>query len=107
MAIQRIFTRNDIPDYSERVDLDGSIFILSFRYSLRPDRWFLDVQDEQGKDLIMGIPLQTGLGLIGRFRVPGQPENDMLIFNQQGDNANPSRASLGDTHQLLYNEGAV
>jgi|LULL01.1.fsa_nt_gb hypothetical protein len=104
MAIQRIFTRNDLPNYSQRVELDGSIFILSFRYSLRPDRWFLDVQDEQENDLIMGIPLQTGVGLIGRFRVPGQPENEFLVFNREGTNDNPGRDELGVSHQLLYNE---
>lgn len=104
MAIQRIFTRNDIPDYSQRVELDGTIFILSFRYSLRPDRWFLDVQDEQANNLIMGIPLQTGVGLISRFRIPGQPTNEFLIFNREGDNRNPGRSDLGDSHQLLYNE---
>jgi len=104
MAIQRIFTRNDLPSYSQRVELDGVIFILSFRYSLRPNRWFFDIQDEQENNLIMGIPLQTGVGLIGRYQVPGQPENEFLIFNLEENNESPGREDLGESHQLLYDE---
>lgn len=104
MSIQRIVTRKDVPAYSQRVELDGEIFVLSFRYNLRAKRWFFDIQNEQGVDVLLGLPLQTGVGLTSRYVIEELPAGEFVIVNREDDNRNPEREDLGESHQLLYNE---
>lgn len=107
MSIQRINTRNDLPAYSQRVDLDGEIFTLAFRYNLRADRWFFDIKDEQENPVLVGLPLQAGVGLTARYVIEELPSNEFVIVNRDGSDTNPGREDLGELSQLLYNEGDV
>ncbi len=104
MAIQRILTRSDIPAYFQRVSLDGVIFILSLRYNRRTDAFYMDIQDEEENDILMGLPVQVDVPMLYRFVKENQPKNDFVPVNSVSDDTTFTRDLLGGDVQLLYNE---
>ena len=106
MALLQIPVRNDLPSYTMRVELDGSIFILRFRYNERSTRWYMDISTEENELIVGGIALLTGVPLISQYVDSRLPEGDFVVFDRASKNENPSRETFGEDIELFYNEAA-
>jgi len=101
MAIE-IPTRNDIPSYTFRIDLDGVTYTLGIRYNERMDRWIMDFKTENSEDIINGIPLLLGVSLLGRFKDTRLPPGDLFMINIENENIEANRDNFGTNAKLLY-----
>ena len=99
-------TRNDLPAYSQRVDLGETSFNLFFRYNERSDRWAMDLSDADGVLLVGGVPLLTGVPLLFNYKFAGKPAGDFVLYDREGVNKNAGRNDLGDEVKLYYFEAA-
>lgn len=104
MALRKIPVRNDLPNYTMRVDLNSVIFILEFRYNERADRWVMDVQTEEAETIIQGVVLVTGVPLLSQYVDERLPEGDFVVLDRAGENINPTRDNFGEDVELYYNE---
>lgn len=107
MATLQIPVRNDLPAYQMRVELDGELFELSFRYNLRMTRWIMDILDSEENPIVIGIPLLTNVDLFKRYKDERLPQGTMLLFEEQGLDDNAEREDLAQSHFLLYSEAAA
>ncbi len=106
MGLKTIPTRPDLFNYSLVTELDGVIFILSLRYNTRMTRWILDIQDVEGNNLLLSLPLVSGVNFLGQYNIEGIPEGAIMVANFEDNSASPTRFELGDDKkaQLIYIE---
>ena len=104
MALRKIPVRNDLPSYTMRVDLNSVIYILSFRFNQRGERWVMDILTEEEETIIQGVVLLTGIPLLTQYVDARLPEGDFIIFDRLEKNINPTRDNFGEDVELYYDE---
>lgn len=104
MALRKIPVRNDLPAYTMRVDLNSVIFVLSFRYNQRADRWIMDVSTEEDEIIIQGIVLITGIPLLTQYVDERLPEGELIVLDRTDQQTNPTRNNFGEDVELYYEE---
>lgn len=102
MALLELPTRTDLPGYRYTVRLDGTDYILGYRFNTRMDKWLMSVSDVTGALLIADVPLVADWPLIDRFRVPGQPPGSLVAYDTSGQGLDPGRFDLGDRVRMTY-----
>lgn len=72
----------------------------------RADRWFLDLMDENGGEIISGIPLVTGANLLAQYRwlTPGF---GLVVIADGESNAPPGKDDLGYSSHLCVITEAI
>jgi len=104
MSWRKIPVRSDIFAYSMRVELDQKIFILSFRYNARMDKWVMDIYDDQGNTLMHGIVLYTNFPLAYGIVSDDLPQGEFVCVHITGDDIDAGRDNFGTDVKLLYKE---
>ena len=104
MSFIVIPTRSDIPNYEQRITLNGTQYVLSFRYNTRTDRWILDIKTSADEYIIMGIPILLGTGLIDRFVDDRLPPGYLFAINLEDEFAEGGAEDLGQNLLLIYEE---
>ena len=104
MAILEIPVTADLDRYSQQVTIDEVDYRLLIAYNTRMARWVLSVFTTEGTELATGIPLVTGQPLFQRWGGVGELPRDgfVMLIDGTGDDAEPVKESIGDTHRLLY-----
>lgn len=107
MAISTIPVAPGVPSQRLRVTLDRREYVLDFRWSMREERWYLDLRDGSGVLLVGGIKVVTAWPLLARFRaMVGIPAGDLMIDDGRASLADPTLDGLGVTTQLQYLDAA-
>lgn len=104
MAILEIPVRSDIPSYQFRIELDGTIYTLRFKWNTRMEIWIMDIADEQDNDLLNGIPVYTDVDLKQRFRQETLPPGLFVAYDETGARRNADRDTFGNEVKLFYQE---
>lgn len=104
MAILRIPTRNDIPFYTLRIELEGVLYILNIRYNERMDLWAMDILNDEELPVVSGVLLLTGVPLLNNIVKEGLPPGDFFLLDRQDNDRNATRELLGDEVNLFYRE---
>jgi len=104
MALVELPVRSDIPQYQFRIDLEGTVYTLRFKWNTRMERWIMDIADEQDNDLLNGIPVHSSVDLKQRFRQTTLPPGLFLAFDETGAVRNPDRDTFGNEVKLFYEE---
>jgi hypothetical protein len=104
MALLQLPVRNDYPAYEFQISLDGRVFFLAFRFNTRANRWIMDILNESRTQLLMGIPLLTGLPLVQAYKRESLPGGAFYCVDLTGANRNPDRETLGVDVLLIYEE---
>ena len=107
MAIFEIPVRSDLPAYKFQINLEGTVFILRFRFNTRLDRWVMDVQDVNEDRIVTGIPMLTNLPLLDRYQDERLPLGRFTVIDETGNNRNPPREGFGEDFKLLYRESTT
>ena len=107
MGTHVIPLRPSVPSYRLRTVLDQREYILELRWSMREERWYLDLRDTNGDLLVGPIKLVVGWPLLYRYRtVEGMPPGDLLVVDGRAAPADPTLDDLGASLQLVYIDGA-
>lgn len=101
-SIQQIPVSNDLPWYSFKITLSGTLFTLRFRYNTRMSRWIMDIADSQNNDLLNGLPMLINRNLNGRFVDAGLPRGFLFCTDDTNQGTQPTRYSFGKDHSLFY-----
>lgn len=112
MSLQVIPVRTDIYSYTERLQLDGQVYILGLHWNPRmgaAGTWLLDLSDAVGNNLLMGVPVVNGLPLTALFQgvISGLPPGDFLVIDESGQQRDPDLANFGQGVFLEYNSVAA
>ena len=105
MATIKLPTRSDFKRYSFKSNLDGRLFELGFEFNERSDRWQMSISDSGGNLIVGGVPLLTN-------RIPNLPFSNkselppgaFFVLDETNKGTNPGVNSLGNTHNLYYQE---
>jgi hypothetical protein len=96
-----------IPSQRCRVTLDRREYVLDLRWSMREERWYLDVRDAAGSLLVGSIKIVTAWPLLRRFRaVVGLPPGDIIVLDGRAGSPDPGLADLGSVAELIYLDAA-
>lgn len=80
------------------ISLGGDDYRLTLQYR---DGWILDVADDLGQPLVSGIPLVTGLNLLGQYQHLGFAGGLRVTGAESPDDA-PTSADLGRGAKLYW-----
>lgn len=94
--------RNDLSWYSELVDLAGVIYLLTFAWNTRDERWYMDIAQEDGTTLINGIPLVVDFPLLSRFASNLLPAGMLMAVDNTGGGEEAEDEDLGDRVKLIF-----
>ena len=96
----------DTPHWSERIALGSSVYILTFNYNARMDRWILDIADANNNALATGLPvlcMADALQNLGA-KTPGMPPGVLFALDITGAGADPNATNFGQSVLLFYFE---
>lgn len=107
MSVLEIPSGSEFPDYTERVELDGEVYQLRFRWNTRAECWFLDIADDAGAPLVYGRRLSVDAAIIHqvRHRV-GMMPGELLPFDTTPRQLDATIEDLGTRVVVLYLDAA-
>lgn len=83
------------------VSLNGTAYNITLHWCDPAACWILDLADQNNNPLITGIPLVTGLSLLGQYGYVGVP-GDMFVQTDTDAFEVPTVDSLGLTSHLYF-----
>lgn len=104
MALLKIPTRSDLPAFSQKIELDGTVFTLKMRYNERYERWILDILTQEETPIRVGIVMLTNIPLLFQYSEALLPPGEFICLHKDGISDNAKRDDLGDTVNLYYDE---
>jgi len=106
MAIIEMPVRSDIASYEFKQEIEGVVYTFKFRFNERMGRWVFTIADENGIDLLSGIPVQANVNLKGRFKQTTLPPGLFLCYDETGAARNPNRETFGNDVKFFYEEAS-
>lgn len=89
------------------VALGTATYTLRLAYADAPDGgWFMDISDAAGNPLVCGVPLVTGIDLLGQYPDLGLNGSLYVISDGADRQIVPGYADLGVTSHLLWRPNA-
>lgn len=96
MAAQLIPTQED-PFYEQITDLDGTDYLLRFRYVQRSERWTLSIYLPDETPVALGMVIVCNHDLLKRFVIrPGLPRGALIALPKGQDTSPPTLLELGE-----------
>jgi hypothetical protein len=84
------------------IDLDGTTYNFRFTYSdARDGAWILDVADASLNLILAGIPLVSGVDLLGQYRYLGF-SGGLYVTTDRGTGEVPGFGDFGSVAHLFY-----
>jgi hypothetical protein len=95
--------QTDVNAFTERIQLDGNYYTLTFRWNERALRWYLDLADGDGAAIASGIALVTGVPLTYHLRATtGMPQGTLVCVDTDESGVDPAFDELGNRVKLIY-----
>jgi len=101
MTFSEIELRSDIANYEFSIDIDDEIYFLKIMYNFRAGLWVLNLYDAEKVIILSGIPLQTGVDLIGIYRYESLFRKAIFLIDKLNLQRNADRDILGDQVIML------
>lgn len=89
-----------------QVAIEGRTYVLDVRWSVREERFYLDVYDESREPVYTGIAVVLNFPLGVRCASSDFWPGILLAVDTTGENAEPTLADLGDRVRLVYYSAA-
>lgn len=102
MATWIIPTLADTEFYTERVELDGVVFALTFAWNTREEKWYLSIADADGVALASGIKIVADWPLFQSVSNTDMPKGMMIANDTSGAGLDPGLDELGGRVLLMY-----
>lgn len=94
MSVFTIPTFDD-PFYDQVTDLDGTDYLLEFRYNQRENCWYLSISLQDETPLVTGIKLVCNVNLTGRVADHRMPLGVLMAVANNPDDSTPGMGELG------------
>ena len=107
MATLEIPVRTDLPNYNERVDLEGTTYIFKFRFNSRWQTWIMDILTADEDNILVGVPIHVNLPLISKIRDERLPQGFLFAINIENTYQDPTEDNFGQNVLLLYRESTT
>jgi len=98
--------------WTQRTQIDGRDYILTFWWSQRAGRWSLDVADAEGGAIVSGRVLVPAFSALRGVRDPRRAAGEIGLVDMQSGGGtgltavdDPTFSSLGTRHVLVYVDG--
>ena len=85
------------------VDLENEIGVITFRtyWNGITQTWNLDLLDDAGNDIILGLALVIGIDILKAYPLAGDRIGQLRVISTTDDN-NRTTETLGNTAQLVH-----
>lgn len=94
---------NGASHWTQRTQLDGAEYILTFDWSQRDGHWSLSIADTDENPLHTGIVLVAGMGLLAHELTVGSNLREIYVLDRtQAGDADPGFGDLGARFALVY-----
>jgi|GEM_PF-1912149 len=93
-------------NFEERIDLEDTTYIFWVRYNTRMARWVLSIKTDDNENIVMGLPLLTGVDLLERFKDERLPQGTLTAINLNSDTDEGERDDLGEGLIVVYQTSA-
>ena len=93
-------------DYPQTSVLDGTVYLLHFRWNERSGHWFLTMSDLEGNRLITGRKVCTRTPWAQHETIDGAPPGKLWPWTVEADDSDPGLRDLGSRVFLLYTDEA-
>lgn len=90
--------------WSQEVQLDGALYTIAFRWSVRAQAWYWSLYDANGAAIVTGRRLVVSWPLLRNVSVTNAPPGDFYAFNTTNPGVDPGLKDLGKSVRLLYAE---
>jgi len=92
---------------SQTLTLDGVRFRLDTYTNKADGRWYLDLFDDAGAPIVLGIGLATGLDLLYPYRYLDVPAGILFVNDLAGPQEDPGLDAFKDKAAALYYQEAA
>lgn len=90
-------------NWTQRTQLTGVEYLLTFDWNQRLGRWLLSIADANGAQLYSRLPLVVGMALIAQEPGVRRIPFDLVVIDATGANdVDPGFVDLGSRFLLLY-----
>lgn len=103
-TIYQLPMRNDVPWYTQQIQLSGVIYTLHFRFNIRSQRWIMDIRDPSDNYIIVGLPILIERDVAGQYVVANLPPGPFFAMDNTGQSNQPTVYSFGNTHSFYYQD---
>ena len=82
--------------FSLNINLEGTEYVLTFRYNQREACYYLSISTPNGVDLAVGIKCVATWPLLHKFAVDGLPPGELTIYANTSNTSPPDVGQLGE-----------
>jgi len=104
MALISLPVRNDLPEHQFRIEIEGTVYTLRFRWNQRYETWFMDIADAEDTDILNGVACLSNRDMIGHIRNNNIPPGIFITYDETGQERDPDRTTFGNDVKLFYEE---
>lgn len=102
MLVYTVPVRAGISHQELQLPVDDRVYTLELRWSVREERWYLDVLDEERTPIYTGIALVLNFPLGVRCVSPDWWAGTLFLSDTSGENREPGLDDLGARVALIY-----
>lgn len=106
MALIQLPLRSDLPAFKYQIEIDLTLYTLSFTYNARIGKWFLSIGDQDGNPILQGVKLIVGWSLLRQHKDDRLPKGTLFCLDTSDQNLDPGLTELGSRVLLTYEEPA-
>lgn len=90
--------------FDSQVELDGTLFLLKFRYYFRDGFWRLTIV-RAGAILISTVKIVNTFDLLAQYKhIEDLPKGKIIVSDQNLNRADPGSTNFGDNVLLMYED---
>lgn len=104
MATIVLPVRNDFKRYEFQTGLEGVTYRFSFGYNTRASKWFFNISDVSGNQLLADIPVLINIPLTDQYINEELPPGRFIAIDETGQNREPGIDNFGTEIKFLYQE---
>lgn len=108
MAIQEIYTRNDLPSYEQQTTLDGVTYTIALYFNARINdgagAWMITLADKNRNMICGPVPVVVSFPLFDKYVDEAVPPGTVFAFDTSGQETDPGQFDLGARVRLYYIE---
>lgn len=100
--MKEIPVRSDIFSYTERLELEGTVYLFGFNWNARMEVWIMNISTSEEEPILLGIPVHVNWSLIEQFKDSRLPPGEIFAINVEEENDAPTIDNFGSQIKLLY-----
>lgn len=98
--------RSDFKQYSMKLELELVVYTFTFGYNTRRQRWYMDIADQAGNEILNGVPVLINIPLCDQYIDLRLPPGRFIAIDKTGNNKIPGEDDLGKDVKIYYEESA-